>query len=75
MIKIIQCNDPLRWYADKVGELVPFEGDTGTEYQSRESAGYINFVQYEDAEIVKVEQQTKMPSIAGAREELSKGLS
>lgn len=50
---IKQCADPCRWYADKVGETVPYLGDLGTEYKSREPNGYINFVQYEDAEIVR----------------------
>lgn len=42
----------MRWYADLVGQTVPFLGDVGGEYRSREPAGYINFVQYADAEIV-----------------------
>ena len=54
MLRIIRCNDQLRWYANKIGELVPFLGDVGNEYKSREDAGYINFVQYEDAEIVEI---------------------
>ena len=49
---IQQCPDGMRWYSDLVGERVPFLGDVGTEYKSREPAGYINFVQYDDAEIV-----------------------
>jgi hypothetical protein len=52
-ILIIKCTDPLRWYVDKVGELVPFLGDVGNEYKSREPSGCVNFVQYEDAEIVE----------------------
>lgn len=50
---IKQCPDGLRWYRDLVGQCVPFINDTGTEYRSREPAGYTNFVQYEDAEIVE----------------------
>lgn len=42
----------MRWYSDKIGKLAPFLGDTGTEYRSKEPEGYINFIQYEDAEIV-----------------------
>ena len=56
---IKQCPDGLRWYRDLVGQCVPFINDTGTEYRSREPAGYTNFVQYEDAEIVE-EQKTMM---------------
>lgn len=52
-LKIIQCPDPLRWYADLVGELVPFDGHSGGMFKSSEVKGYINFVKYEDAEIVE----------------------
>ncbi len=50
---IKQCPDPMRWYRDLVGQYVEYRGDTGTEYRSREPAGYTNFVQYEDAEIIQ----------------------
>ena len=43
----------MRWYSELVGERVPYLGDVGTEYKSREPAGYINFVQYDDADIVE----------------------
>lgn len=46
------CADPQRWYADKVGQCVPFLGESYGEFKSREDSGYINFVQYEDAERV-----------------------
>jgi hypothetical protein len=49
---IKQCPDPMRWYAHLIGQTVPFLGDVGNEYKSREPAGYINFVQYPDAEVV-----------------------
>lgn len=44
----------MRWYADKVGEIVPLLAIERTEYKSREDAGYINFVQFADAKIVEV---------------------
>ncbi|WP_143872547.1 hypothetical protein [Catenovulum sediminis] len=50
---IKQCPDPLRWYRRLIGQTVPFLGDVGTEYKSKEPEGYINFVQYEDAEIIE----------------------
>ena len=50
---IHQCPDRMRWYANLVAERVPFLGDEGTEYRSREPSGYINFVQYADADIVE----------------------
>ena len=52
---IKDCKDPLRWYADLIGQTVEYLGDAGNEWKSREPAGYINFVQYCDAEIVIVE--------------------
>ena len=39
---IKKCPDKMRWYADKIGETVPFLGDVGDEYKSCEDAGYIN---------------------------------
>lgn len=50
---ITQCKDPHRWYADMIGKEVPYLGDTGTEYKSKEPAGYTNFVQYEDSAILE----------------------
>jgi hypothetical protein len=50
---IKQCPDQHRWYANLIGQHVEYRGDTGTEYRSRETAGYTNFVQYDDAEIVE----------------------
>ena len=44
----------MRWYADKVGEIVPLLAIERTEYKSREDAGYVNFVQFTDAKIVEV---------------------
>jgi len=51
---INQCPDPMRWYAPLVGQYVEYIGDVGDEYKSREQSGLINFVQYDDAEIVDV---------------------
>ena len=56
MLKIIKCNDHMRWYANKIGELVPFLGYSNLEYKSREDAGYVNFVQHGDAELMVKEQ-------------------
>lgn len=53
---IERCQDDLRWYANLVGKQVPFLGDTGTEYKSRETEGYIYFVQYEDAKIIDMDK-------------------
>jgi len=55
VLLIKRCPDKMRWYANFIGQTVPFLGDVGNEYKSRESAGYINFVQYDDAEIVEIQ--------------------
>lgn len=49
---ILQCNDPMMWYRDKVGQTVPFEGRWPEGYKSREDAGYLNVVRFQDAEVV-----------------------
>ena len=52
---ITQCPDSMRWYRNKIGELVDYLGDVGYgEYKSREPAGYINFVQHADAKVVEI---------------------
>jgi hypothetical protein len=56
---ITSSGDGMRWYADKVGEIVPLLAIERTEYKSREDAGYINFVQLADAEIVEVADERK----------------
>lgn len=58
MLRITQCSDPMRWYAHRVGQLVPhraqfvYLGDL--ERISVEPSGHINFVQREDAKAVMV---------------------
>lgn len=57
-ILIKRCNDPMKWYANMIGQEVPYlrtvpaypEGTI--EYQSREPAGYSNFVSMTDGEII-----------------------
>jgi len=51
-LKITGCIDPLMWYADKVGETVPFVREADDCFISREPAGYVNIVRKTDAEIV-----------------------
>ena len=51
---IKSCSDPMRWYSSLIGQKVPYLGDAGWgEYKSKEPAGYINFVQHKDAEIIE----------------------
>ena len=55
-IRIIGCGDPLKWYADKIGQDVECSGTVigpgtsgGKEYRCRDEGGYINFVAGNDA--------------------------
>jgi hypothetical protein len=58
MLRITQCPDPLRWYASKVGHLVPQRGELAhfglDEYLSNEPDGSSNFVQAADCQRVRV---------------------
>lgn len=59
MLLITGCKDPMRWYSGMVGQMVPFIKDVGTEYQSREPEGHINFVQKDECMVVDASQITK----------------
>ena len=50
---IKRCPDRMMWYRDKVGQTVPYEGKWPEGYKSREDAGYLNIVKFEDAEVVE----------------------
>lgn len=52
-LKIVKCDDEKKWYSSLVGELVPFAGDIGVEYESREPEGYINFISKEDCILIE----------------------
>ncbi|QZA80269.1 hypothetical protein [Deefgea piscis] len=66
MLRINQCTDAAMWYADKVGQLVPFFGAWSDGYKSREDAGHTNIVKFSDAEIVEIrsKQQSSKPTLA-----------
>ena len=57
-ILIKRCSDSMKWYADLVGTEVPYIRTVpaypqGTvEYQSRDPAGYSNFVSMTDGTII-----------------------
>ncbi len=51
---ITGCTDPLMWYSGKVGKHVPYCGTWPEGYKSREDAGYLNIVRFEDAVLVHV---------------------
>jgi hypothetical protein len=52
MLLITGCKDPMMWYADMVGGLVSYCGQWREAYKSLEPAGYLNRVEFDDAEIV-----------------------
>lgn len=54
MLKITGAKDRLMWYADKIGSYVPYCGEWPEAYKSLEPAGYLNRVEFEDAEIVEI---------------------
>jgi hypothetical protein len=58
LLRITGCTDPSMWYADKVGQLVPHEGEWPEGYKSREPAGHINVVRFEDAEPEEVNDES-----------------
>lgn len=50
---ITGCSDPLMWYANLVGTVVPYCGiwpESG--WASREKSGYSNMIKFEDAEMI-----------------------
>lgn len=49
---ITKCTDKLMWYADKVGQTVPYLGEGHEHYASRDSAGWGNVVKMNDAIVV-----------------------
>lgn len=53
-LKIIKCSDSMMWYRRKIGHIVPLVKIHEDCYMSRETAGYLNIVKLEDAEIVEV---------------------
>ena len=58
-ILIKKCSDPQKWYADMIGFTVPYLGNTGIEFKSREPSGYVNYVSYDDGEIVDYDCSNK----------------
>lgn len=55
LLRITGCSDSQLWYANLVGQLVPYEADDGQYgYRSREPSGYVNFIRREDATPTRV---------------------
>lgn len=54
LLKVTRCQDAMMWYAKMVGEYVPYGGFQSEQWRSREPAGYVNFIEPEDARVVHV---------------------
>lgn len=57
LLKIIKCSDPQMWYAELIGDYLPFIREDGDGYWSREPAGYSNLVRREDAQVIDDEHK------------------
>lgn len=55
---IKSCDDPLLWYSNRIGELVPCCGEEDSVYWSRDNGGFTNIVKKEDAIVVSLPEQT-----------------
>lgn len=62
-IKIKRCSDPMFWYRDLVGALVPFLREDTDFFISREPAGYSNIVRKTDCVVMDVEKGVKFYEI------------
>jgi hypothetical protein len=54
-LRIIKCSDPSMWYANKIGQSVPYLGvwpESG--FHSLDDGGYHNVVKFEDGEVHQV---------------------
>jgi len=64
MLYIKSCDDERKWYANKVGSLVPYLEDYNSsyEYKSLQDNGiapghrFTNFVSKQDADIVEIDE-------------------
>ena len=57
VLKITKCSDHLKWYCRFIGSYVPFLDQEEKEFRSLEPAGYINFVDINDAEVVNLKHK------------------
>lgn len=51
-IRITRCSDPVRWYADHVGQEFSVSWVDSEGYWTREPTGYRNVVLKADAEVI-----------------------
>lgn len=54
MLRIVKSKDHLMWYAGLIGSLVPYCGQWPEAYKSLDTGGYLNRVEFDDAEIVEL---------------------
>lgn len=47
-VKILRCDDPNKWYAKRIGELIPIEKVDKDGLWAREPEGYLNIIHFED---------------------------
>lgn len=50
-LRITGCRDSMMWYAGMVGQTVPYLGRWPESFKSREPAGFINRVEFHDAQV------------------------
>jgi hypothetical protein len=71
MLRILACKDPLMWYANHIGELVPYCGRWREAYKSLEPAGYLNRVEFEDAEVVELAPDGTITALAETQTQMT----
>ena len=57
---IVDCTDSMLWYAEHIGEVVPFLREFEDCYMSRERTGYSNIVYKKDAMFVEVPEDSAL---------------
>lgn len=59
MLKIIDCSDPMMWYAKNIGKHAVYLGEDmdarGPIYWSRDNGGYKNIVFQKDATVEEID--------------------
>ena len=48
-VLVQKCTDPMKWYADKVGQVVDIISEEATEFKATDNGGYVNFISKKDA--------------------------
>lgn len=59
LLLITSCIDSSMWYAEKIGQYIPFLWEEEDYYWSREDAGYKNIVKKCDAVVFEKEHNEK----------------